>query len=128
MSKNNERVFEINSVQFFILGFLSLIILFDNVPVIIDGFNNKANYRLVDGMGDAIKTLGYIIITSIVLLTMKFKDNKFDFISVVIFDVVFMLCISAIGLYKFIALSAITLGLDIYIVFSFIAKVKKSKR
>jgi len=125
MSNRNEKVFKINSVQFFILGLLSLFILFDNIPVVIDAFNHKRNYRLHDGMGDGLKTFGYFIITSIVWLTMKFKDNKPDFIAVLLFDLVGMLCISAIGLYKFIALLAITIALSIYMFFSFIAKLKK---
>lgn len=119
--ENNSRT---NEFQFWVLIILSSIILVDNVPVIVDGFHNKSNYRLYDGVGDAIKEIGYFVIVFIILLTMKFRKSKRDFITVSLLAFGIMLCINAIGLYKFVSITALTLTLVIYITFRLLSRLK----
>lgn len=128
MSNDDKKIFELNAVQFSILGFLSLFILFDTIPVIIDAFTYKENYRLHDGMGDGLRAVGYVVVTTIVLLTMKFKYHRPDFIAVLIVDLAFLCCISGVGLYRFIVLAAFSIALDIYMLFSFMIKNNNGDR
>jgi hypothetical protein len=117
-----------NEFQFWALILLSFIILIDNVPVILDGFHNKSNYRLYDGVGDALKEVGYFITVFIILLTMKFRKSKRDFIVVSIFALGIMLCINTIGLYKFIAISTLTLTLVTYVIFALLSRLKTQNK
>ena len=125
--EKSKNFLEINAIQFFILGLLTLIILADKLPVIIDGITNTPNYRLTDGWGDGMKDFCFLIITVITLATMKFKKNKADFIAVLAFVICFMLCISSQGFFKFLAETIFSLIMLIYIINSFISKSNQQK-
>jgi hypothetical protein len=127
MDKPQESILDVNAIQFFVLGILVFIILADKIPVIFDSINNKDNYRLYDGWGDGIKDFFYFITISIVLLTMKFKKSKADFIAVLVFGLSLMLCISAKGFYKFIVETIISMAMLTYLIYSFINKTKQQK-
>jgi len=122
MNKPQKHLSDANIPQFLVLGILSLIILVDKIPVVIDYLAHRDNLRLHDGWGDGIKDFFYFITIIIVSLTMKYKTNKRDFIAVLLFGLAIMLCISAIGFYKFLIETIITVIMLIYLIFAFVTR------
>ena len=122
MNKENTNPVYVNANQFLVLFFLSLIILGNNVPVLLDQFHNRYNYRLHDGWGDAMIDFLYFIITCIVLMTMRFKKNRADFVVVFLFGLGLFICISAVLIYAYIAKTILSSALMIYLLFSFMIK------
>ena len=121
-----ENNLEINRGQFLVLIFLNLIILGDTLPVLIDRIIGNDNYRLHDGFGDAAKGIIYFIVSFFVLITMRFRKNKIDFLAVLFFCVGLIICIPLFGIYKFITIAILSLSLIIYTILSFKRKLKNN--
>ncbi|WP_165929458.1 hypothetical protein [Flavobacterium rhamnosiphilum] len=123
-----ENNLEINRGQFLVLIFLNLIILGDTLPVLVDRIIDNDNYRLHDGFGDAVKGIIYFFATLIVLITMRFRKNKIDFLAVLFFCIGIMICIPLLGIHKFITIVILSLSLIIYMILSFKRKLKNNPK
>ena len=105
-----------NRGQFLVLLILCLIIFANKLPVIFDKLNHIESYRLHDGLGDAISNTLCSMVSIIVLITMKIKNSKSDFIVVLLFSIGLLICIPILGIVNFMISSIIASILFIYII------------
>lgn len=105
-----------NKGQFLVLLLLCLIIFADKLPVIYDKLNHFESYRIHDGFRDSLTDILYLIISIIVLMTMKISNSKKDFIIVSGFNIGLFICIPIHGITRFLITSVIAIGLFIYII------------
>ena len=103
-----------------------MIIFADKFPVLYDKLNHIENYRLHDGFRDAIIDVLYFIVSLIVLLTMKVKDSKRDFIVVLCFTIGLVICIPILGIVRFLIISIVAVGLFIYIISSLLKNLNSN--
>jgi hypothetical protein len=108
-----------NSIQFFFLFIISLIILADNAPVFSDWLNNKSSYRLVDGWADGIKMVAYFLVSFVIWLTMKYKNGKRDFMFVLFFMALLLISGSLLGIARIVFAIVISLACMIYTIVVF---------
>lgn len=127
MGMENENAWEINIVQFLLLIILCVIIFAEKLSLIFDYWNGVISYQLVDGWAEGIKGIVYLIISGIILLSMKYKTHKSDYLAVLVFCVLLFLTLSGLSIYRIYIIAGFSLMMILYIVYSFINKLKKSR-
>jgi len=126
-NQTDENSVNANSIiQKVVLGVASLFFAVDSFNVILDYHNEVSNYRLVDGIGDGMKLMAFLVVIGICLFTINRKTNKRDFIAVLILGIGILLNVSTHGIGKFIATFALTSSFTIYTLIAALIIWKKS--
>ena len=117
-----------NSIfQRVILGVASLYFAVDSFNVILDYRNGVDNYRMVDGIGDGMKLMAFLVVIGICLFTIDRRTSKRNFVAILILGIGILLNVSSHGIGKFIATLSLTLGFMLYLIITGILDWRKSQ-
>jgi hypothetical protein len=113
-----KTIWEVNGAQLIMLFAVCFVIFMDKLSLLQMYWEGAVIYQLADGWSEAIKNIIYLIIVLSILVSMKYKTDKMDFIVVSLFSGILFFSLSAIGIGQIGFIGSIAFVMMCYSLFS----------